>query len=424
MRVIESRSGRCAALVALGLSLAPAAALANPEPGLYDARTLGMAGAGIAFLDNPAAVFHNPANLEGVRGWAGTLSIAGIVAVMSAPLDGPGAERSTGPAAAPTFLLAGASRVLPRVVVGAGAYISTGYGGAYSNVDSIQGTPLFDPDDQRAALLVGELAVPASLRVTDGLDVGLSVRLPYARQSVRVHQELTRDNYRPVGQTVTGFGGPGVLAGVTYRPHPSLALSAAYRSKVRIGMRGITAVWFTGADPFEVETETEWFVPHMLRAGVAGSLRDGRLLVTAEVRAQLHADANVEQVFRQDFDGFEEIRVPLEWKDVYNGLAAVEYRVSPRYAVRGGVSAGNSATRREAAHFFTPPPGLLASFGVGGGARYAHHDVDLGLGLALGEDEIGPQPGRCQPGDLVKVGCPGRYQVRSVMLGVSVTRRR
>ena len=60
------------ALAALGVAalgagaLGPATALANPEPPAYDARSVGLGGTGLAYLDSAAALFHNPANLAGV----------------------------------------------------------------------------------------------------------------------------------------------------------------------------------------------------------------------------------------------------------------------------------------------------------------------------------------------------------------------
>ena len=45
----------------------PALASANPEPTPYDARSIGMGLTGTSFLDRPAALAINPANLEGIK---------------------------------------------------------------------------------------------------------------------------------------------------------------------------------------------------------------------------------------------------------------------------------------------------------------------------------------------------------------------
>jgi long-subunit fatty acid transport protein len=378
----------------------------------------------VAFLENAAAMFHNPANLQGIERVALTLAFSGIIANLGAPIDGPDDHQTTGPSAAPTFLIGAGVRVHDRVAVGLGAYIYTGYGGDYNDVDSIQGVPLFDPMDQSVALFVGELSVPVGVEITDELDAGIALRLPYAQQTVSVHQELFFGNYRPVEQDTSGIGKPGVLAGLTYRPTPTTSIGAAYRSKVKISMDGTTTVRITtGGDPIVVDTDTAWYVPHMARAGVAQWLLDRRLMLAGEFRVQFHEEANKSQVFTQDFDGFETIEAPLEWKNVFNFIVAGEYWVTPRVAVRAALSGGNGATPPAAVQFFTTPPGLLLAPSAGAGMRLDDFDIDFGLSYGFASEDVPPQEGRCQPGDTVKVGCPGEYTVQSLTIGASLTYR-
>ncbi len=416
------------AAAVLAFSWGGQTARANPEPGLYDARSVGLAGAGVAFIRNPAAIFHNPANLEGVEDWAGTFVLTGLFANIGAPLDGPDDYTTTGLAAAPTFLLSGALRVHDRIVVALGAYIYTGYGGDYNDVDSILGNPLFDPADQEVALFVGEVALPASFHLTDELDVGLGLRVPYARQDVRLHQEVLPGSYRPIEQHVSGWGAPGVLLGATWRPSDRLAIAAAYRSKVSVGMSGdVSVLLIAGGEEIVVPAETKWFVPHMTRVGVTAGVLD-KLDLTGEFRIQFHEEANKEQVFDLTPDGgdpplpgFEEIAAPLEWKNVFNGIVAAEYHYSKKVPLRVGYSFGNGATPEKAAQFFNTPPGFLHSFHAGFGLHYEHYEFDFGAGLSHGSEEVGPQEGRCVPGETIKVGCEGKYTVLSSMIGASVT---
>jgi long-subunit fatty acid transport protein len=407
--------------VVLALNADPAAA--NPEAGLFDSKSVGLAGTGVAHIDGPSAVVINPANMQGVDDWSAAFALTPIFADLGAPVEDPDETLHTGLKVAPTGLIGGAYRFHPRIVAGLAAYILTGYGGEFNDVETIQGQELFEPQDQQAALFVGEAAVPVSVRVTDDIDIGLAVRLPYARLDATVTQEILPNVLRPVQQRASGFGTPGVMVGATYRPADALTLGVAYRSKVTIDMTGITAISFTQADPLEVDTTTDWRVPHMVRFGFAAKTLQKKLMVTSELRIQFHGEANKTQIFRADLDGFEETIVPFNWNDVYSFMLAAEYQLGNGMPIRGGYSGSNSATSADAAQFFTPPAGLLHSLYLGTGISSGRWDFDFATSVNGGRAEIDPDPTLCQPGDQVKVGCPGKYTVMTGWLSFSATRR-
>lgn len=405
------------------LAATAGSAAANPEAGLYDARSVALAGTGVAYSDGPASVVINPANMQGVDDWSAVFALTPIFADLGAPVEDPDEVLHTGLKVAPTGLIGGAYRLHPRIVTGLAAYILTGYGGEFNDVTRIQGQDLFEPQDQRAALFVGELAAPVSFRVNDAVDVGLSVRLPYARLDATVTQEILPNVLRPVQQRASGFGLPGVMVGATYRVSDRLSFGAAYRSKVTIDMSGITAISFTQADPLEVDTTTDWRVPHMVRGGFAAHALQGRLMVTSELRVQFHKEANESQVFRADLDGFEETVVPFNWKNVFNVMLGAEYELGNGMPIRAGYSGSNSATSAEAAQFFTPPAGILHAIYLGTGTKVGRWDLDFAISVNGGRAEVEARPDRCQPGDRVKVGCPGKYTVTTGWLSFSATRR-
>ena len=401
---------------------APSAA-ANPEGGLYDSRSVGLAGTGVAHLQGPTATAINPANLQTVDDWSAAFALTAILADIGAPVEDASSVTHTGLQIAPVGLIGGAYRVHPRVVAGLAAYILTGYGGSFEDVTRIQGQDLFEPQTQEATLFVGELAAPVSVRILPQLDVGLSVRLPYARLDATVTQEILPDVLRPVQQSASGFGVPGIMAGLTYRATNTLTLAAAYRSKVTIDMSGISAISFTQADPLEVDTTTDWRVPHMVRFGFAARLLQRRLMMTSELRIQFHEEANESQIFRADLAGFEEVIVPFRWRNVYNYMIAGEYMLAGGTPVRTGNSVSNSATTVEGAQFFTPPAGLLHAVYLGSGVKAGSWDLDFAVSVNGGRAEIDPDPTLCQPGDQVKVGCPGKYSVTTAWLSFTATRR-
>ena len=191
-----SRSVTLALLAALGCLCLPARARANPEPSVYDGRSVGLGGSGIAYLDGPAALVHNPALLERVETFEASLVNTLLFARLVAPFAGEGSEIATDTLVAPLLFAGGAGRVHERVVIGLGAYITTGFGGGFSNVSAVGDQTLDPPRDQTVTMVVGELGAPVSVRLTDELRLGVTLRLPYARQDVALNQETFPDLYQ------------------------------------------------------------------------------------------------------------------------------------------------------------------------------------------------------------------------------------
>ena len=461
-------------------------ARANPEPpALYDARIVGMGGTGIAHVLGPAAAVHNPAQLDTVEDFDVNLTATNLFVRFRASFSGAGNEQDSPLIYAPLPFLGGAIRFTDRFTLGMAAYISTGFGGGFSNVERIGvGEPcidgLFDirseadhcfpeddPQDQNVTLVIGELAIPMSIRILDNFRVGLALRLPYGAQRVSTHQEITGAllnapfyglGYARVNQSVSGFGTPGVLLGATYDATPTFSLAVAYRSKIRISMSGTTDIALRDSPLLDnaivrpivdglpaigmlvdglvtdIPTKTDWYVPHMFRVGFAKWLLDRRLLVSAELKVQFHKEANKEQVFRMEGAaaniGLAEMRADFDWRNVYLGLFGAEFWATANVPLRVGFTIGNSATPKHTTNAFAPPPGLQVGGYFGSGIRFGKFAVDLGFGYGSGPQyerealPAGQYYPTCQPGQPVKAGCSGVQAVRSYFLSLGATYRR
>ena len=107
---------------------------------------------------------------------------------------------------APLLFVGGVGRVHERVTLGLGAYVYTGFGGGYRTVDCIaydDPTVCDDPDypgrlepaqSQEVALFIAEAALPVQVTVTKWLSVGVTLRMPWGRQTVTATQETTNGN--------------------------------------------------------------------------------------------------------------------------------------------------------------------------------------------------------------------------------------
>ncbi len=446
---------------------------ANPEPpGNYDARAVGMGTIAIPTIDNAAALFHNPAQLDQIERFSATVVATSLLVNLRAPFAGPGTEQDSGLIYAPLGFVGGVGRVHERVTVGLGAYVYTGFGGGFSAVDCIangdssvcddpsSGYRLDPPADQQVFLFVTEFALPVQFSITERLSVGVTLRLPWARQDVRAHQDVPNCSLRAAPpdpddpsapydpcydtpafqrarQKLRGVGIPGVLLGVSYRPIDRLTLALAYRSKVWVNLDGNTSIPLVpGADPLRVPTSTRWYVPHMFRVGAAYKTWNERITVGLEFKVQLHAEANRVQRFDLDSPLAPDTEGQFRWKNVYLGALGFEIWAAPRFAVRTGGTIATSASRAATLTPFSPPPGLQFSAYIGFGLQAGPLDIDWAFGWGGGKaTHIEENYPLCADADrrtvregrnrtlMAQGGCAGSYDVDSWFLSLSATYR-
>jgi long-subunit fatty acid transport protein len=432
-----------AAAFALVLVTLPRVASANTEPTANDARVVGIGGAAMAYLHNPASIYINPAGLAQLEGqFELTLSSSLLFVDAFAPIEGEDAENHTGyrPAPLPYFGLA--ARVHERVVVGLGVYIATGFGSEFPGItqvayleDNVARVQDFMMEvDQSVTFFEGEVALTVGAQLHDMVDLGFALRLPFAKQTASLVEEALPGSWTTVRQNVGGVGTPGILFGLTLHPLENLDLSVAYRSKVKIPMDGTIdtgPLSIGGLPPIDlmpIPTSTVFYIAHKVRAGFALHLLDDRLMIAGDAYIQLHKEANRSQIFVNEglaalLPAFAELEAPFHWKNVYGGALGMEGSVSDHFLLRFGGSMSNSATTNRGAQYFTPPDSLLYSLSMGAGASYDRWDLDLGFQFSWGRGRIPVNTTYCQAGEPVKVGCPGAYGVTSIFFALSFTVR-
>jgi long-subunit fatty acid transport protein len=396
-------------LAAIMIAAGASDAAANPEyPALYDARSLAMGGTGVAFAEDGAAVFHNPANLAGIDLFAVSLSASPMFAKQSAPLTAPNTETSSARGLAPLFLVGGGVRVSRRIVVGLGAYVRSGGGALYEDVGGAE--------EQKLSMSSMELAIPVAIRLTDEINAGLAVRWGYAALDAALVVPDMSGSPMNMEQEVSGFGQvPGVTAGVQYRPISQLRLGLVYRSRMDLGMDGTTTITPPGSPGLEADTETEFVIAHAFHFGGAYSLLSDKLLVAADVSVRLFGNANETMTFTNEAGGMmttQENR--LGWENVFTAHLGGEYRLSDLVGLRLGYSLSPSATADDAASAFSPPPGVMHGATAGAGVRAGNTEIDAGAMYTFFGADI----------DETDNGLPGRYEGDLWVIGLSATYRR
>jgi long-chain fatty acid transport protein len=416
------------AVLALGHA---SAAHANPEfPVQFDARSLAMGGGGVAYIDNAAAIFHNPASLDRIDTLTVTAAVTPFFVASNGPLPSPAAGTDPQPTRdgeqqiVPLLLAGFGLRVHERVTLGAGVHVRAGIG---TRVEDAPELPPGVPLDFQLAVL--ELAIPVAFKVSDELSLGLSLRAGY----------LTLENTQPMAvpipgmmpalarmnQELSGFGFPGVNVGARYAVTSDLDLGFQYRSRLDITADGETEVAVLGpdgspmGDPMKLDTEFEFAVPHAFTLGTAWRLLDRKLLLALDVTLRLYKQANRALVFSSvpqsmpDAPAMEQ-ELELDWNNSVAGHFGVEYLVAPIVPIRVGYQISNSATPERAAAVLLPPPGLIHVISAGVGLRFDAFDADLGGGFVLaGKDLEEPSVN----------GPAGRVEAEAFLLGVSASYR-
>jgi long-subunit fatty acid transport protein len=396
-RVTVGKKGRFAkpshrvwgSAVVAGFTLVAPNVNASPElAAQYDARSVGMAGTGAAFLHNGASVFHNPAGLDGIE----QLAVTGVVSPFqpkgTVPLEAPNDSSSSEFQVIPLFLLGGGYRLTDRLVLGLAAYPSTGFGAKFANVQALGGEAI-----SFETVLI-EVAPAASFQIADGLSIGASYRITYAQQITDLVVPVfdpaagspvpTRTESNLTGTDFVAFG-----FGVSYAPNANLKLAATYRTQVTTELSGTTTI-----NGQEFDTTSEASAPHRLQLEASHQLFDDRLLVAASFKYLFYEGSNDQVTTVVQTPGGPQSNVlDLNWKNVPGFALGTEYLVTDDVPLRLGYSVAKSATPSANANPFAPGPGWTHGIHGGGGLRMDAFDLDFGAQYLIARGTAEPSTG-------------------------------
>jgi long-subunit fatty acid transport protein len=376
-----------------------AAHATTDAPAHYDARSVGMAGTGAAFIENGASVFLNPATLSGVKKYALTGDLTLSMPALSAPLGAGGASIDSSVTPFPLFLVGGAYRV------------TAGFGAAFKNLVALGGERL------EMSLAQFEISPAASYAITDELSVGLGYRVTYTMEGAHLVQPApTGTGLATTDLSLHGTNFLGAHIGVYYRPLSVLRFGITYLSKVASDLDGTAR---TNLVPGDLTARSKFSAPHQFGAEAAFSTLENRLLLAARFRYYLYSESNKDLPTTVDFPtGAVTSTQVLNWKNVAAGGLGAEYLVVPRVPVRIGYLITQSSVPKAYASPFLPPPGLLHAIHAGAGLRFTDCDVDLGGYYAFGSRTVS-----AAEADLAAGTIPGEYSIKNLVIAASFTYR-
>jgi hypothetical protein len=436
-----------------------------------------MALTGTSFLERPAALALNPANMEGIKKLGFTFNMTNLLVNQTAPVQGPGTNVSSGLGYGPLPSGFIGGRIAPRVVFTGGLYIETGYGSSFSGVQCLDGDEVVDgvpdtnpdtctnsaPENLDVTFFVGEFAAGFSFKVHEKFWLGAALRLPFSKQAADLYQNvgaaLGGFGYARVKNDLAGVGVPTARFGVTIKPHKKIDIGIMYRVASKIKMSGTTTTDLitdpeTGG-PLQLDSSTTWNIPHAIAFGISSQVTS-KALIAVETRLQFHGapksgNANQTVVATDPRDILPDFvtTIPFGWQNTWSVKAAFEYRFTQLIALRGGANIATSATTQAWAQYFTPPPGLSGNLTAGLGFYWKDRNnpeikdkymLDLAGAFAFTKGTLdnryegqdlnipGTDPSDpnnyvevCSRDQVVRTGCPGDYKVLTYWASFSFT---
>lgn len=371
-------------LASVGVVLMPRSAAGGgfDSPILYTARHQGMGGAAIGYVDDPSAVFHNPAGLQGVHGFSllGDVSLL-FINVTGSPLPRPQTwSMQSDLNVAPFFLGAVAYRVLDGLTLGLGAFPVAAGGAEYEYV--VAGGATYQTN--ATSLTFFEVTPVLSLNVPKDafLPGELAFGIGYRASMVSFQREIS-DNGLPRSfyLDLSGRNLKGFRAGAQYRPGRAFSIGAVYRNRVTYTSQADEGT-ISGQSATDVE------LPFVLPAQAGGGLRvdAGPFGLASDVVYTFQS-----QNERADLTGrlgempFV-IPTVYDWQDAYTLHFGIEYRLGPLEEVPirlGYVFDGQVADRRFPTAFGIPPASTN-TFSLGGGYTADSWKVNLAVTLSDG----------------------------------------
>lgn len=344
-----------ASTVALG---ATAHAGGYDTPILYSAEHMGLGGAAIAYVDDPSAMFHNPAGLLGSKGLTLMANLTLVTGyIQSSPSDlNTNEESESLLALAP---LIGASYNLNNVVAfGLAFYPVASAGAEYLYKDAAN----VDVENSTAVRFL-EISPGLAFKIPG---TGLSIGAGYRIQSVSLDRYLGPEDKSAGSPTfdvaMSGMNFTGFRVGLQWQPIPELQLGLVYRSLTRATIEDKKGTVLTSA----TNIETEFTLPAKMGFGVRANLDPIALVLDVEYGFY---SQNVTNEFVADPALVLPIVNVSRWKDAVTVRAGVEYGVEDRWFFRGGFLYDGQVSQENFPSAFGTPPTSTTTITAGFGYK-------------------------------------------------------
>jgi long-chain fatty acid transport protein len=390
------------------------------------ARAMGFAGAYVAQVADPSAIYYNPAGIGFLKGKH--LYLAGAFASVSTDFTGSGPNPPTGTleksdvglAFLPSFYYS--QKVGDRMALGIGAYRPFASRSKWDNPDTFTGRYVCVECQIQSWSINPTIAYKLADRLAVG--AGLDVRLSNFKLSRRLIAEpnpfpqptdvaeLTLDS-----STSTGVG---FDVGILASPTEDLSIGLAYRHKVTIdhGAQASFVQILTGdkavddavalALPASQPATVSFSYPASFAAGIA--FRRGYWTIEGDIQWMLWSSFDTVTITLPNAPSYSMV-LPQDWASTWRGALGVEYLIGNDWEVRGGFGYDHSPAPTPTISPFIHDADRY-TFGAGGSWKYEQLRLDFDVRYVAfrTSSTLG----------LSRYDYNGSYQTNGLQLGVSL----
>jgi long-subunit fatty acid transport protein len=372
-------------------ALLPAAARAGgyDTPMLYSARHMGMGGTAIGYVDEPSAIFHNPAGLAQI----GSLAVTGDFTLLLAKVrTSPSIlvkDTTSKQTVAPLGLVGGGLRLNEIVTVGLGVYPIALAGATYQYPPGKNGGITED----RTRLVFLEASPAVAFNLPGRVRLGAGYRVTYT--SIERFAGTPGSTDTPfLDFKMDGINWEGFRVGAQWTPLSWLQVGAVYRHKTTTKVtndKGVAlGLQFTDID-------TTFVLPSKAGGGVRADLGYVGLAADGEYLFNEQNKGYPLQGLPPAMMGASSMRIAVNnyflWQNEFTVRGGVELRMGfvhalERLAVRGGYIYDSKTTNPQYPSAFGTPPGPTQVVTGGLGWKANRWQVNAAYGHRFGTGQV------------------------------------
>lgn len=385
---------------------APALAGGYDTPMLYSARHMGMGGTAIGWVNDPSALFHNPAGLAHVRG----LSLMGdfsplVGTITGSPQPAPETDSIESETTFAPFFLGGAAYgITDWLTVGLAVYPVASAGATY-RYDLGDG----EVEDHTKLVFV-EISPGFALQLPQNIRIGAGYRI----NSFSLTRTRKTPDETEVDLPLSGMNFASFRAGAQWQPIPELEVGLVYRHRTIIDVSAdeITAP-VSGFVTQATDVTSSFTLPTRLGFGARGNFGafHGALDIEYALQSQNHRS-----VLEGDHPALGHVKLTnanvFKWHDAVTLRAGVEYRLmDDKVATRLGYVFDATTSNVHYPSAFGTPPGPTHVITVGGGYDAGPWEVNLAYAYRFGSAEVTQQDIDSAGEDCLFCAAPGDYAI-------------
>jgi len=398
--------------LALGALLTLAVTLPDPvfaagydTPILYSARHMGMGGAAIGYVNDPSALFHNPAGLARTGAGAAMADFSPLIGWIWASPEKPNQDVQSKMTFAPMFLAGGSYRVHDRVWLGLGVYPVASAGGAFEY--DADGSHFVDS----TKLVFIEASPGLGFKILDNLSLGASWR--FANVSFRREKNMIKDGSttKQLDLDLKANNFSGFRVGLQWAPVDGVDIGLVYRSKTETVTKADTGTIVVPV----VDPSLKFVLPSKFGLGINYRILPAlRAALDVEYTLQSENGRNsVEAKLQSDGKTPFGLANVSDWSDNVTIRGGLGYYVTPSVEARAGYLFDGRASNTLYPSAFGTPPGPTHTATLGAGFA-VNESLTLGFAAAarMGSADVQGDKGDGKlPTDCAACGKAGEYKI-------------